>query len=118
MIGYHLDDVRQALYKYTSILLSDRHIISTMNSLSEDSMQLVDLLDELILIIMYKVKPKVLLLCSTITIDNNRLAKLALDMYHSIDLTFKYFQSPYQFIIPRFYTHFMPCIINNIQLTH
>ncbi|CAF3562076.1 unnamed protein product [Rotaria socialis] len=115
MIGYHLDNVRQALYKHTSILLSDRHIISTMNSLSEDFIQLVDLPDELILIIMNKVKPKVLLLCSIITIGNNRLEKLALDMCHSIDLTFDYFQSPNQFIIPRFYTHVMPCIINNIQ---
>ncbi|CAF1686998.1 unnamed protein product [Rotaria magnacalcarata] len=86
-----------------------------MNSLSEDSTQLVDLPDELILIIMNKIKPKVLLLCSIITIGNNRLEKLALDMCHSIDLTFDYFQSPNQFIIPRFYTHVMPCIINNIQ---
>ncbi|CAF3704826.1 unnamed protein product [Rotaria socialis] len=86
-----------------------------MNSLSEDFIQLVDLPDELILIIMNKVKPKVLLLCSIITIGNNRLEKLALDMCHSIDLTFDYFESPNQFIIPRFYTHVMPCIINNIQ---
>ncbi|CAF1181295.1 unnamed protein product [Rotaria sordida] len=86
-----------------------------MNSLSEDSIQLIDLPDELILIIMNKVKPKVLLLCSIITIGNSRLEKLALDMCHSIDLTFDYFQSPYKFIIPRFYTHVMPCIINNIQ---
>jgi len=64
---------------------------------------------------MNKVKPKVLLLCSIITIGNNRLEKLALDMCHSIDLTFDSFQSPHQFIIPRFYTHIMPCIINNIQ---
>ncbi|CAF3894118.1 unnamed protein product, partial [Rotaria sp. Silwood1] len=80
-----------------------------------DSIQLVDLPDELILIIMNKVKPKVLLLCSIITIGNSRLEQLALDMCHSIDLTFDYFQSPYKFIIPRFYTHVMPSIINNIQ---
>jgi len=64
---------------------------------------------------MNKVKPKVLLLCSIISIGNNRLEKLALDMCHSIDLTFDYFQLPNQFIIPRIYTHVMPCIINNIQ---
>ncbi|CAF2895674.1 unnamed protein product [Rotaria sp. Silwood2] len=86
-----------------------------MNCLSKDIVELVDLPDELILIIMNKVKPKVLLLCSIITIGNNRLEKLVLDKCDSIDLTFDYFQSPYKCLIQRFYSHVMPCIINNIQ---
>ncbi len=82
---------------------------------TEDCIELVDLPDELILIIMKKVKPKVLLLCSMINIGNNRLEKLALGMCHSIDITYDYFRSPNQFIIPRFYTHVMSCIVDNIQ---
>ena len=122
------------IYIYTSVLISDGHIISTMNCLSsmsmysyftisfifllfciEDIVQLLDLPDELILAIMNKVKPQVLLLCSIIDIGNNRLEQLALDKCHSIDLTFDYFQSPYQSLIERFYSHVMPRIINNIQ---
>jgi hypothetical protein len=76
---------------------------------------LVDLPDELILTIMKQVKPKVLLLCSIIGTGNNRLEELAFDKCDTIDLTFDYFQSPYQFLIQRFYSHVMPCIINNIQ---
>jgi len=64
---------------------------------------------------MNKVKPEVLLLCSIITVGNNRLEQLALNKCHSIDLTFDYFQSPYKSLIQRFYSHVMPCIINNIQ---
>ncbi|CAF3071191.1 unnamed protein product, partial [Rotaria sp. Silwood2] len=77
--------------------------VSAMNCLSKDIVELVDLPDELILIIMNKVKPKVLLLCSIITIGNNRLEKLVLDKCDSIDLTFDYFQSPYKCLIQRFY---------------
>ncbi|CAF2163427.1 unnamed protein product [Rotaria magnacalcarata] len=115
MIGCHLDNVRQTLYHYMSVLLSYRRNVSAMNCLSKDIVELVDLPDELILIIMNKVKPKVLLLCSIITIGNNRLEKLVLDKCDSIDLTFDYFQSPYKCLIQRVYSHVMPCIINNIQ---
>ncbi len=76
---------------------------------------MVDLPDELILLIMNKVKPEVLLLCSIITVGNNRLEQLALDKCHSIDLTFDYCQSPYKSLIRRFYSHVMPRIIHNIQ---
>jgi hypothetical protein len=75
---------------------------------------LVDLPDELILLIMNKVKPEVLLLCSIITVGNNRLEQLALDKCHSIDLTFDYCQSPYKSLIRRFYSHVMPSIIHNV----
>jgi hypothetical protein len=64
---------------------------------------------------MNKVKPRELLLCSIITIGNNRLEQLALDKCHSIDLTFDYVQSLYQSLIQRFYSHVMPRVINNIQ---
>ncbi len=68
---------------------------------TDDNVQLLDLPDELILMIMNKVKPRVLLLCSIITIGNNRLEQLALDKCHSIDLTIDYFQS-----LPREFTEF------------
>ncbi|CAF0810250.1 unnamed protein product [Rotaria sordida] len=100
---------------YTSILISVEHITSTMNCLSKDNVQFLDLPDELILIIMNKVKSRVLLLNSIITIGNNRLEQLALDNCHSIDLTFDYVQSPYETLIQRFYSHIMPHIIDNIQ---
>ncbi|CAF3745416.1 unnamed protein product, partial [Rotaria sordida] len=86
-----------------------------MNCLSEDNFQLFDLPDELILIIRNKVKPRVLLLNSIITIGNTRLEQLAIDKCHSIDLTFDYVQSPYETLIQRFYSHIMPHIIDNIQ---
>ncbi|CAF1556751.1 unnamed protein product, partial [Rotaria sordida] len=50
---------------------------------------------------MNKIKPQVLLVCSTITVGNNRLEQVALDKCHSIDLTFDYFQSPHQSVIQR-----------------
>lgn len=65
--------------------------------------------------IMNKVKPKVLLLCSIIGIGNNRLEQLALDKCYSIDLTIDYFQSPYESLMTRFYSHVVYRIINNIQ---
>ncbi|CAF2862057.1 unnamed protein product [Rotaria sp. Silwood2] len=67
-----------------------------MNCLINDNVQLLDLPDELILMIMNKVKPKVLLLCSIIALGNNRLEQLALEKCHSIDLTIDYFQSLYE----------------------
>jgi len=82
---------------------------------TKDNVHLVDLPDELILTIMNKVKPQVLLLCSIITIGNNRLKQLALDKCHSIDLTFDYFQSSRESLMQRFYLHVMPRISNNIQ---
>jgi hypothetical protein len=75
----------------------------------------VDLPDELILMIMNKIKSEVLLLCSIITVGNNRLEQLVLDRCHSIDLTVDYFQSPYQSLIQRFYLHVMPRIVHNIR---
>ncbi|CAF2774014.1 unnamed protein product [Rotaria sp. Silwood2] len=81
----------------------------------KDNVQLLDLPDELILIIMNKIKPRVLLVSSIITIGNNRLEQLAIDKCHSIDLTFDYVQSPYETLIQRFYSHIMPHIIDNIQ---
>ncbi|CAF1230576.1 unnamed protein product [Rotaria magnacalcarata] len=86
-----------------------------MTCLLNDNVQLVDLPDELILMIMNKVKPKVSLLCSIIAIGNNRLEQLALDKCHSIDLTIDYFQSPYESLMTRFYTHVAYRIIDNIQ---
>jgi hypothetical protein len=77
--------------------------------------QLIDLPDELIVLIMNKVKPRVLLLCSMITIGNHRLEALALDKCHSIDLTFDYFQSPYRHLLQRFYSDVLPCISNHIR---
>ncbi|CAF1294371.1 unnamed protein product [Rotaria sordida] len=85
------------------------------SSIMKDNVQLVDLPDELILIIMNKIKPRVLLLNSIITIGNNRLEQLAIDKCHSIDLTFDYAESPYETLIQRFYSHIMPHIIDNIQ---
>ncbi|CAF1077709.1 unnamed protein product [Rotaria sordida] len=82
---------------------------------TDDNVQLLDLPDELILIIMNKVKSNVLLLCSIIDIGNNRLEQLALDKCHSIDLTIDYFQSPFESLMTRFYSHVMYRIINNIQ---
>ncbi|CAF3580053.1 unnamed protein product, partial [Rotaria sp. Silwood2] len=64
-----------------------------------DNVQLLDLPDELILIIMNKIKPRMLLLSSIITIGNHRLEQLVLDKCHSIDLTFDYVQSPYETVI-------------------
>ncbi|CAF4473209.1 unnamed protein product [Rotaria sp. Silwood2] len=64
---------------------------------------------------MNKVKPKVLLLCSIITIGNSRLEELALDKCHLIDLTFDYFQSSHEIFIQRFYSHVMPRISNCIR---
>ncbi|CAF1578875.1 unnamed protein product, partial [Rotaria magnacalcarata] len=55
------------------------------------------------------------LLCSIIAIGNNRLEQLALDKYHSIDLTIDYFQSPYESLMTRFYSHVVYRIIDNIQ---
>ncbi|CAF0882264.1 unnamed protein product [Rotaria sordida] len=81
----------------------------------QENVELVDLPDELILTIMNKIKPQVLLVCSIITVGNNRLEQLALDKCHSIDLTFDYFQSPHESVIQRFYSHVMSRISNNIQ---
>jgi hypothetical protein len=64
---------------------------------------------------MNKAKPHVLLLCSIIGIDNNRLEQLALDKCQIIDLTFDYLQSPHDSLFERFYSHVMPRIFNNIQ---
>ncbi|CAF4399062.1 unnamed protein product [Rotaria socialis] len=113
---YELNNMKRKLDGIKQ-LRARRHIVLTMNCSSsmKDRIELVDLSDELILIIMNKVKPKVLLLCSIITVGNNRLEELALDKCHSIDLTFDYFRSPYQNLIQRFYSHVLPCIINNVQ---
>ncbi|CAF3020138.1 unnamed protein product [Rotaria socialis] len=86
-----------------------------MTCLLNDNVQLVDLPDELILMILNKVKPKVSLLCSMVAIGNNRLEQLSLDKCHSIDLTIDYFQSPYESLMTRFYSHVVYRIIDNIQ---
>ncbi|CAF2974481.1 unnamed protein product [Rotaria sp. Silwood2] len=77
--------------------------------------ELADLPDEVILAIMNKVEYRAELLCSIIGIGNNRLEQLALDKCHSIDLTFDYFDSPYELLMQRFYSHVMPRIYYNIQ---
>jgi hypothetical protein len=82
---------------------------------ADNVVELCDLPDELILMILNKVKPKVLLLSSIVNIGNDRLEKLALEKSHSIDLTFDYCLLPYQYLLRRFASHVMPCIINNIQ---
>ncbi|CAF1060378.1 unnamed protein product [Rotaria sordida] len=85
-----------------------------MNSLPRYVVHLLDLSDELILAIMNHVKPHVLLLCSIVSIGNNRLEQLALDKCQSIDLTFDYLQSPHESLFQRFYSHVLPRIFNNI----
>jgi hypothetical protein len=57
----------------------------------------------------------VLLLCSIITVGNNRLEQLALDKCQAIDLTFDYSQSLHESLCQRFFSHVMPHIFNNIQ---
>jgi hypothetical protein len=64
---------------------------------------------------MSKVEPQVALLCSIIGIGNNRLEQLAFDSYHSLDLTYDYFQASHESLFKRFYSHVMPRICNNIQ---
>ncbi|CAF1116750.1 unnamed protein product [Rotaria sordida] len=86
-----------------------------MNCLPRYVVYLLDLSDELILAIMNHVKPHVLLLCSIVSIGNNRLEQLALDKCQSIDLTFDYLQSPHESLFQRFYSHVLPRIFNNIQ---
>ncbi|CAF3879587.1 unnamed protein product [Rotaria sp. Silwood1] len=81
----------------------------------KDNVHLLDLPDELILIIMHKIKPRLILLSSIITVGNNRLEQLALDKCNPVDLTFHYVKSPYKTHIERFYSDVMSDIINNIQ---
>ncbi len=81
----------------------------------EDTVQLLDLPDELILAIIKKIYPQVLLLCSMIDIGNNRLKQLAFDGCHSIDLTFDYVCAPHELLMKRFYSEVMPHISNIIQ---
>lgn len=81
----------------------------------EEIVQLLDLPNEIILSIMNKIESRMLLLCSIISIGNNRLEELALDGCYSIDLTFDYFQSPYKLLLRRFYSDVMPRIGNQIQ---
>ncbi|CAF3885979.1 unnamed protein product [Rotaria sp. Silwood1] len=81
----------------------------------KDIIELLDLPDEMILNIMNKVKPQALLLCSIINIGNHRLEQLALDKYHSIDLTFDYEYYPHGLLLKRFYIDVFPRIYNNIQ---
>ncbi|CAF1558579.1 unnamed protein product [Rotaria sordida] len=64
---------------------------------------------------MNKIKPEVLLVCSIITVGNNRLEQVALDKCHSIDLTFDCFQSAHESLIQRLYSDVMSRISNNIQ---
>ncbi|UJR17975.1 hypothetical protein I4U23_004875 [Adineta vaga] len=75
--------------------------------------KLLDLLDELILFILNKVKPTVFLLSSMIKIDNKRLKSLVFHKNHLIDLTFDYYPSSHKSIIDSFYTDVMSCIISN-----
>ncbi|CAF1491474.1 unnamed protein product [Adineta ricciae] len=79
------------------------------------AVQLLDLPDELILAIIKKVHPQVLLFCSMIDIDNNRLKQLAFDGCHSIDFTFDYINAPHRSLMKRFYSDVMPLIGNSIQ---
>jgi len=82
---------------------------------TENTIELLDLPDEMILAIMNKVKHKVLLLCSIIGIENNRLEQLARDNCQSIDLTFHHLHSPYTIVDERFYSYVLPNICQNIQ---
>ena len=78
--------------------------------------QLLDLPDELISVILKKVNPQVLLLCSMLDIGNHRLERLAFDRCHSIDLTSNYISTiHHRSLIERFYSHVMPRIIQDIQ---
>ena len=77
---------------------------------------LLDLPDELILAILNKVKPHVLLLCSIITVGNNRLEQLALDKCQAIDLTLDYSQSLDESLFQRFFH--MLCLIFSIIFNH
>ncbi|CAF4842810.1 unnamed protein product, partial [Rotaria sp. Silwood1] len=112
---------------YNHILLFLRHLsnIEQLNLhltienqttfIDEDNVHLLDLPDELILIIMHKIKPRLILLSSIITVGNNRLEQLALDKCNPVDLTFHYVKSPYKTHIERFYSDVMSDIINNIH---
>jgi hypothetical protein len=77
--------------------------------------QLLDLPDELLLMILKKVNPQLLLLCSMIVIVNHRLKKLAFDRCHSIDLSFDYPQAKHRLLLKSFYSDIMPCIVHNIR---
>ncbi len=80
-----------------------------------DTVELLDLPDELILIIMKKVNPQVLLLCSMINIGNYHLEQLIFDKCHSIDLTFDYLRAPHELLMERFYSDVMLRISHDIQ---
>ncbi|CAF1300919.1 unnamed protein product [Adineta steineri] len=81
----------------------------------KDALQLLDLPDELILMIMKKVNPQVLFLCSMIDIGNCRWEQLAFDRCHSVDLSFDFYQAPHQSLMKQFYSHLMPRISHNIR---
>ncbi|CAF4264743.1 unnamed protein product, partial [Adineta steineri] len=88
-----------------------------MNCLSNRNnlVEFLDLPDEMILFIMNKVKPEAILLCSIVNIGNHRLERIILDKCYSIDLSFDYYCSSYEFLIKRFYSDVLPCIYNRIQ---
>jgi hypothetical protein len=81
----------------------------------ENIVELLDLPDEMILFIMNRVKPQSILLCSIINIGNHRLEELVRDKCYSIDLSFDYYQSPYELLIKQFYSDVLPRIYNNIR---
>ncbi|CAF0831379.1 unnamed protein product [Rotaria sordida] len=81
----------------------------------KDTIEPLDLPDEMIFNIMNKIKPQVLLLCCIINIGNHRLEHLALDKCHSIDLSFDYQFNPYTLLLKRFHIDVLPRIYNNIQ---
>ena len=64
---------------------------------------------------MSKIKPRALLPCSIISIGNHRLEQLAIDKYHSIDLSFVYPGMSHELFVNRFYSHVLPRICNTIQ---
>ena len=83
---------------------------------ADNVVELFDLPDELILMILNKVKPKVLLLSSIVNIGNDRLEKLALEKSHSIDLTLAYCLLPYQYLLRRFASHVTPYTLGKLLL--
>lgn len=93
------------------MVLSQNHVFISFCS-TEDTVQLLDLPNDLILAIMNKVVPHVLLLCSIIDIGNNRLKQLAFDKCQTIDLTFDF----YNHHMNHYFNDFMPtsCLVLSI----
>ncbi|CAF3822736.1 unnamed protein product, partial [Rotaria sp. Silwood1] len=109
-----LSDVNE-LFQYIEQLNLHLSIENQTRFIDEDNVHLLDLPDELILIIMNKIKPRLILLSSIITVGNNLLEQLVLDKCNSVDLTFDYVKSPYKTHIEQFLFRCHVSYHHNIQ---